>query len=194
MVAFPDNHDGVGELIQPESTIHPAPKIKPLKLVNSSIEDARINARISIPLLFIGTLGVSGMYKFSDTFVLGPTIKYMWWGRGAKHPTFYGLEAEFSLSGQHVFTSGWLFNPFMEYYPVEKVDYDAAIDSQTGNYPKITDKHYGFGAKFTYQWMWENGINMQAGFGMLYAKDFEWGFLGNDGFIAIAGLTFGKAF
>ena len=116
------------------------------------IQEKKINLRVYIPGLFIGWTGAAVDLKVNPALTLGPTLKYFTYGSNNGYEV--GATLNYALNGE-VFSSGWLVNPYAEYY---QSNYNHKKDHSSGV----------FGANLMYQWMWDNGFNLQLGGGLVY--------------------------
>jgi hypothetical protein len=117
------------------------------------IQEKKINLRFYIPGLFIGWTGGALDIKLNPALTLGPTLKYFTYGSYTGFET--GLTLNYALNGE-VFSSGWLINPYAEYYQ--------------SNYNHRKEQSSSvLGTNLMYQWMWDNGLNLQLGGGLVYS-------------------------
>jgi hypothetical protein len=114
--------------------------------------EKKINLRVYVPGLLIGWAGGAVDLRVNPALTVGPTLKYFAYG---SHTGFEGgVLMNYALNGE-VFSSGWLLNPYAEYY---QSNYNSRKQETSGV----------FGANLMYQWMWDNGINLQLGGGLAY--------------------------
>ena len=116
------------------------------------LHEKTVNLRVYVPGLFIGWTGGAIDFKVNPALTLGPTLKYFTYGSSNGYEV--GATMNYALNGE-VSSSGWLVNPYAEYY---QSNYNHRKENSSGV----------FGANLMYQWMWDNGLNLQLGGGLVY--------------------------
>lgn len=143
------------------------------------LDSKTLNVRMNIPGLFIGWTGGTVDFKLSPELTLGPIGKYFVYGSNTGFAA--GLSMSYALNGQ-VFSSGWLVNPYAEYY-------------QSNYNHRKENASAVIGTNLMYQWIWSNGINLQVGGGLVYSTlKLPMGVGGNDNIHPNADFTIGYAF
>lgn len=117
------------------------------------LQNKKMNLRFYIPGLFIGWTGATLDLKVNSALTVGPTLKYFTYGGSTGFEA--GVMMNYALNGE-VFSSGWLVSPYAEYY---QSNYNNRKENASGV----------LGANLMYQWMWDNGINLQLGGGLVYS-------------------------
>lgn len=128
---------------------------KKLDLINqeAALANKTINLHLNVPGLFVGWAGGGVDFKIAPDLTLGPIAKYF--AYGASDGFALGLNLNYALNGA-VFTTGWVLNPYLEYY---QSDYDRNYQASSAV----------AGINLAHQWFWDNGINIKAGVGLAYS-------------------------
>jgi hypothetical protein len=116
------------------------------------IHHRQYNLRFSVPGLFVGWTGFALDYKISPAVTIGPTAKYFAYGANSGFET--GVQMNYALNGD-VLSRGWLVNPYLQYY---QSNYNHKHQNSSGV----------VGTNLAYQWIWDNGFNLQLGAGLVY--------------------------
>jgi len=146
-----------------------------------------VNVRIFVPGLFIGRIGGAIDFKLNNSWSIGPLVRY-WtysWSFWGVSGNYAGLNAGVTMNyalNHNLDNSGWLVNPYLEYV---RDNYDDGEDKESG---------IETGVNFMYQWMWDIGVNIQAGVGAEYSSLDRPFSLGGSKFHPNFEITLGYAF
>jgi hypothetical protein len=139
---------------------HPKENIKrdsSLNYPHQAQTEKKVNAKIFIPGLFIGWLGGAVDFKVKENLSIGPIFKVFAYGENNGYSL--GLEGNYSLTGD-VMSTGWIINPYLQYY------HSNVGVSDDDNY---TSDVVG-GMNIAHQWVWDEGVNIQLGVGLMYSQ------------------------
>jgi len=140
------------------------------------------NVKLFVPGIFIGRIGGALEFRLNKSWSIGPTLRY--WAAGDFEGLNAGVSASYALN-RDLDKNGWLVNPYMEYV---RDNYNS--DGDDG------EKETGIetGANLMYQWMWDTGVNIQAGIGIEYSSLERPLSLGDSDFHPNFEITLGYAF
>ncbi len=141
----------------------------------------KYNVSVLIPQLIVGQAAANFNIKVSDKISVGPSAKYYAYGKYKGYEL--GADMKIGLGGGVFNDRVWLFNPYAEF-----------VHSDIENSLVKKENGVQVGANLLYQWMWDSGVNMQAGVGVLYASQTPLIAIGNSHIAATATYTIGYAF
>jgi hypothetical protein len=120
--------------------------------------EKNINTKIFIQGLYDNALGGAIDFKVKENLSIGPILKIFSTGNDDQAYAA-GLEGNYSLTGD-VMSTGWIINPYVEYF--HEYIHISYFNLNFENSKIIV------GTNILHQWVWDEGINIQLGIGILY--------------------------